>query len=50
MENNLYFDEDISKLRKYAQDYNVPIIKDEGLSFLLNTIKLKPSSFIIGTL
>lgn len=51
MENNLYFDEDISKLRKYAQDYNVPIIKDEGLSFLLNTIKLMKAKNIleIGT-
>ena len=39
--NNLYFDEDISKLRLYAKENNVPIIKDEGLSFLLNTIKLK---------
>jgi predicted O-methyltransferase YrrM len=51
MENNLYFDEDISKLRKYAQDYNVPIIKDEGLSFLLNTIKLMNAKNVleIGT-
>ena len=40
MENNLYFDEDISKLKEYAKEYNVPIIKDEGLSFLLNAIKL----------
>ena len=41
MENNLKFNDFELKLKEYAKLHKVPIIQDEGLSFLLNVIKLK---------
>ena len=37
---NLSFNEFDLKLKEYAQEYNVPIIKDEGLAMLEQTIML----------
>lgn len=39
--NNLHFDEYIMQMKDYAKEYNVPIIQDEGLSFLLTLIRVK---------
>ena len=39
MRNNLSFDEFDLKLKDYAKEHKVPIILDEGLSFLLMLIK-----------
>ena len=39
--NNLKFDEFDLKLKDYAKEYNVPIILDDGLSFLESMIKIK---------
>ena len=38
---NLEFNEFDLKLKKYANEFNVPIIKDEGLAILEQTIMLK---------
>ncbi len=48
---NLSFNEFDLKLKEYAQEYNVPIIKDEGLAMLEQTIMLsKPLKILeIGT-
>lgn len=48
---NLSFNEFDEALRKYAKEYNVPIIKDEGLAMLEQTIMLKrPKKILeIGT-
>ena len=49
--NNLSFDEFDLKLKEYAKENKVPIIFDEGLSFLESIIKIKKPSRIleIGT-
>ena len=48
---NLSFDEFDLKLKKYANEFNVPIIFDEGLAFLETIIRLyKPKRILeIGT-
>ena len=45
--NNIKFDSFDIKLKEYAKENSVPIIQDEGLSFLLNAIKLKHPKVIL---
>lgn len=47
MKTNLKFDSFDLKLKEYAKENNVPIIQDEGLTFLLNAIKLKNPKVIL---
>lgn len=48
---NLHFPEYVLKMRQYAKENNVPIIQDEGLSFLISMIRIKhPQNILeIGT-
>lgn len=48
---NLHFPDYVLKMKEYAHENNVPIIQDEGLSFLLSMIRAtQPKSILeIGT-
>lgn len=48
---NLTFNDYLIKMKEYAKDYNVPIIQDEGMAFLLSMIRVKrPKKILeIGT-
>mgnify|MGYP007039206577 CR=1 FL=1 len=43
---NLHFPEYVLKMRQYAKENNVPIIQDEGLSFLISQILDFSATFI----
>ncbi len=47
MRSNLSFDDFDLKLKSYAKENHVPIILDEGLSFLINIIKTKNAKNIL---
>ena len=47
MRSNLSFDDFDLKLKSYAKENHVPIIMDEGLSFLINIIKTKNAKNIL---
>lgn len=47
MKNNLYFDSLDLKLKEYAKNNSVPIIQDEGLSFLESIIRIKKPNVIL---
>ena len=44
---NIHFDEFTRDLAKYAHENNVPIIKDEGLAFLLMLLRIKKPARIL---
>ncbi len=47
MRNNLVFDSFDDALKEYAKENKVPIILDEGLSFLINIIKVSKTKKIL---